>query len=128
MRKSIENLSKRKYTGGRRVTMRGRRKFEIDRYPNEAVLGNKSIKKRRVRGNNIKTALSFGAYVNLVDPVSKKITNSKILQVVKNPANKDYERRGVISKGALLGTDFGTARVVSRPGQDGCINAILVKQ
>ena len=41
---------------------------------------------------------------------------SKILRVIKNSANKDYERRGVISKGALLETEAGTARVVSRPG------------
>jgi small subunit ribosomal protein S8e len=47
---------------------------------------------------------------------------------VKNPANKDYERRGVISKGALLETESGLAKVISRPGQDGCINGVLVKQ
>jgi small subunit ribosomal protein S8e len=128
MRKSIENLSKRKFTGGRNVAMRGRRKFEIDRYPNEAVLGDKYTKIRRVRGNNTKTALKFVAYVNLAEPVSKKTINSKILQVVKNPANKDYERRGVISKGALLETESGMAKVISRPGQDGCVNAVLVKQ
>ena len=38
MKKSIENLSGRKYTGGRKIAMRSRRKFEIDRYPNEAAL------------------------------------------------------------------------------------------
>jgi small subunit ribosomal protein S8e len=108
--------------------MRGRRKYEIDRYPNEAVLGDKYMKMRRTRGNNRKTALKFGTFVNVADPVSKKITNSKILQVVKNPANRDYERRGVISKGALLETESGMAKVVSRPGQDGCINAVLMKQ
>jgi small subunit ribosomal protein S8e len=108
--------------------MRRRRKYEIDRYPNEAVLGDKSIKTRRVRGNNLKVAVKFGAFVSLADPVLKKTTNAKILQVVKNPANKDYERRGVISKGALLETPSGLARVISRPGQHGCINAVLVKQ
>src|ERR687889_2463538 len=128
MRKSIENLSGRKFTGGRKVAMRGRRKFEIDRYPNEALFGDNQIKTRRVRGNNMKTAVKFGAFVNLADPMSKKTTNSKILQVVKNPANKDYERRGVISKGALLETESGLAKVISRPGQDGCINGVLVKQ
>jgi small subunit ribosomal protein S8e len=128
MRKSVENLSKRKYTGGRKVAMRGRRKFELDRYPNEAVLGDGQTKTRNVRGNNRKTGLKFGAFANLTDPVSKKTAQSKILQVIRNPANKDYERRGVISKGALLETDSGIAKVISRPGQDGCINAVLVKQ
>jgi small subunit ribosomal protein S8e len=128
MRKSIENLAGRKFTGGRKVAMRGRRKFEIDRYPNEAIVGDKDIMTRRVRGNNIKTAFKTTDFANVADQVSKKVTKSKILRVTKNSANKDYERRGVISKGALLETEAGTARVVSRPGQDGTVNAILVKQ
>ena len=37
MRKSIENLGGRKFTGGRIIPNRTRRKFEIDRYPNEAL-------------------------------------------------------------------------------------------
>jgi small subunit ribosomal protein S8e len=128
MHKSIENLSGRKYTGGRRVPMRGRRKFEIDRYPNEAILGDTNIITRRVRGNNTKAALKYGAFVNISDPISRKTINLRILQVLKNPANKDYERRGVISKGALVETESGMAKVISRPGQNGCINAVLVKQ
>ncbi|HZD81250.1 MAG TPA: 30S ribosomal protein S8e [Nitrososphaeraceae archaeon] len=128
MRKSIENLAGRKFTGGRKVAMRGRRKFEIDRYPNEAIVGDKDIITRRVRGNNVKTAFKTTDFANVADQVSKKVTKSKILRVTKNSANKDYERRGVISKGALLETEAGTARVVSRPGQDGTVNAILVKQ
>jgi small subunit ribosomal protein S8e len=108
--------------------MRGRRKFEIDRYPNEAIVGNKDIVTRRVRGNNIKMAFKTTEFANVADQVSKKVMKSKILRVTKNSANKDYERRGVISKGALLETEAGTARVVSRPGQDGTVNAILVKQ
>ena len=56
-----------------------------------------------------------------------KQVNWRYIRVTKNPANKDYERRGVISKGALVETEAGTARVVSRPGQDGSVNAILTK-
>ena len=128
MRKSIENLYGRKFTGGRKVAMRDRRKFEIDRYPNEAVMGTMEIVSRRIRGNNVKNALKTAEFANVVDPVSKKVVRARILQVTKNSANKDYERRGVITKGALLETESGTARVVSRPGQHGTVNAILEKQ
>jgi small subunit ribosomal protein S8e len=128
MRKSIENLYGRKFTGGRKVAMRDRRKFEIDRYPNEAVIGTMEIVSRRIRGNNVKNALKTVEFANVVDPISKKVARARILQVTKNSANKDYERRGVITKGALLETESGTARVVSRPGQDGTVNAILEKQ
>jgi small subunit ribosomal protein S8e len=108
--------------------MRDRRKFEIDRYPNEAVMGTMEIVSRRIRGNNVKNALKTAEFANVVDPISKKVARARILQVTKNSANKDYERRGVITKGALLETESGTARVVSRPGQDGTVNAILEKQ
>jgi small subunit ribosomal protein S8e len=126
MRKSIENLAGRKMTGGRKVASRIRRKFEIDRYPNEAIVGNTSIVTRRVRGNNIKAAFKFAEFANVTDQQAKKTTKAKITKVVKNPANRDYERRGVVSKGAVIETEAGTARVVSRPGQDGVVNAIKI--
>ncbi|MEJ2243385.1 MAG: hypothetical protein P8X87_02435 [Candidatus Bathyarchaeota archaeon] len=50
----------------------------------------------------------------------------KIDRVIKNPANVDYDRRGVITKGTMIATSLGTARVTSRPGQDGKVNAVLV--
>jgi small subunit ribosomal protein S8e len=127
MRKSVENLAGRKLTGGRKVAMRGRRKFEIDRYPNEAVVGPAQTVMRRTRGNNVKVAFKTAEFANIIDQENKKATKSKILTVTKNPANKDYERRGVISKGAMIETESGAAVVVSRPGQDGVVNAILVK-
>jgi small subunit ribosomal protein S8e len=127
MRKSVENLAGRKLTGGRKVAMRGRRKYEIDRYPNEAVAGPDQIIVRRTRGSNTKIAFKSVEFANIIDRDSKRVSKSKILSVTKNPANKDYERRGVISKGANIETEMGTAVVVSRPGQDGVINAILVK-
>jgi small subunit ribosomal protein S8e len=127
MRKSLENLAGRKASGGRRVASRARRKFELDRYPNEAIAGTTITTTRRTRGNNRKTALKSAETVNALDPSSKKTTKLAIIRVTKNPANKDYERRGVISKGALVETEAGTARVISRPGQDGTVNAILIK-
>jgi small subunit ribosomal protein S8e len=127
MRKSLENLAKRKPSGGRRIASRSRRSFEIDRYPNEASLGTTTTVTRRTRGNDIKASLKTAETVNVTNPASRSTTKLIIKNVIKNPANKDYERRGVISKGALLETDQGTARVVSRPGQDGSVNAVLVQ-
>ncbi|TLX67313.1 MAG: 30S ribosomal protein S8e [Thaumarchaeota archaeon] len=128
MKKSIENLSGRKYTGGRKIAARSRRKYEIDRYPNEAIVGNNMKVERRVRGNNSKTALKTGEFANISNLEDQKTTKSKILRVIKNTANKDYERRGVITKGTLIETEIGLARVVSRPGQVGIINAVHLKK
>ena len=125
MKKSIENLATSKITGGRRRPLRSRRKYEMNRFPNEALLGEPVMVTRKVRGKNIKTSLKTINFVNLaVDSNVKKV---KILKVLENATNNDYQRRGVISKGAILETAEGKCRVVSRPGQDGVVNAILVK-
>ena len=128
MKKSLENLSGRKYTGGRKIAMRTRRKFEIDRYPNEAVIGSNVKVTRRVRGDNSKTALKTVELANVSNVEENKTTRLKILRVIKNTANKDYERRGVITKGTVIETELGLARVISRPGQVGLINAVQLKK
>ncbi|MCD6511594.1 MAG: 30S ribosomal protein S8e [Thaumarchaeota archaeon] len=123
--KPYENLEKRKATGGRRKRSRGRRKYERDGYPLETVLGEPKLVKKRARGGNVKLGLRSVNYANVAD--GAKVTKVKILKVLENPANRDYERRGVITKGAIIETELGRARVVSRPSQDGVVNAVLLK-
>ena len=125
MKKSIENLVTSKITGGRRHPLRTRRKYEIDRFPNEALIGDQITITRKVRGKNVKTAIKTIDSVNLA--IDSKIKRVKIIKVIENSTNNDYKRRGIISKGAILETEEGKCRVVSRPGQHGTVNAILVK-
>ena len=126
MRKSVENLATSKLTGGRRHPLRIRRKYEIDRYPNEALTDAQQTVTRKVRGKNHKTALKTIDFVNITTPDSK-VKKTKILKVLENPTNNDYRRRGVITKGAILETQEGKCKVVSRPGQNGVVNAIIIK-
>ena len=126
VKKSIENLSTSKISGGRRVALRSRRKFEINRYPNEPLVGEQQTVTRKVRGKNLKTALTSANFVNLVLSDSK-VKKTKIIRVLENPTNNDYQRRGVITKGAIIETEDGKCKVISRPGQDGVVNGILVK-
>jgi len=125
VKKSIENLGTSKVTGGRRHPLRSRRKYEMDRFPNEAIIGEQITITRKVRGKNVKTAIKTIDSVNLA--IDSKIKRVKIIKVLENSTNNDYQRRGIISKGAILETEEGKCRVVSRPGQHGTINAILVK-
>lgn len=126
MDKPVENLATSKITGGRRIPARVRRKYETDRYPTETIVEAQETVTRKVRGNNFKTSLKTVDFVNVALP-GKKVTKTKILKVLENPTNNDYQRRGVITKGALLETEEGKCRVVSRPGQSGIVNAVLVK-
>ena len=57
-----------------------------------------------------------------------KVVKSKIIKVLDNATNNDYKRRGIISKGAILETQEGKCRVVSKPGQNGIANAVLLKE
>jgi small subunit ribosomal protein S8e len=127
VRKSVENLATSKITGGRRSPLRIRRKYETDRYPNEAINGAQVTITRRIRGNNKKTALKTIDFVNLATG-DAKVKKVKINKVLENATNNDYKRRGIITKGAILDTAEGKCRVVSKPGQNGIVNAILVKE
>ena len=126
MKKSVEGLKTSKITGGRRHPLKTRQKFQTDRYPNEALIGDQETSTRKTRGNNRKTGLKAVSHVNLVLS-DAKIKRSKIVKVLENKTNNDYQRRGVITKGAILETEDGNCRVISRPGQCGIINAVLVK-
>jgi small subunit ribosomal protein S8e len=127
VRKSVENLATSKITGGRRVPLRIRRKYETDRYPNEPINGSQVTVTRRVRGNNRKTALKSIDFVNLATG-DAKVKKSKIIKVLENTTNNDYKRRGIITKGAIIETAEGKCRVVSKPGQSGIVNVVLLKE
>ncbi|KPU80914.1 hypothetical protein JI55_04250 [Nitrosopumilus sp. PRT-SC01] len=127
MKKCVENLATSKITGGRRHPLRTRRKYEIDRYPNEPVNGAQVTITRRVRGNNRKTALKTIDFVNL-STGDAKVKKTKILKVLENATNNDYKRRGIITKGAILEIQEGKCRIVSKPGQNGIVNAVLLKE
>jgi len=76
----------------------------------------------------LKVRLAAADSAVVTDKASGKRSKSKLLRVIRNPANVDYQRRGVITKGAIVETELGQARVTSRPGQDGVINAILLEK
>lgn len=88
------------------------------------------VKKRwvRTRGGSVKVRIAVADWAVVTDPSNHKSVKSKLLRVVRNPANVDYQRRGVLTKGAIVETELGQARVTSRPGQDGLVNAVLVEK
>lgn len=122
------DLHKRKPTGGKRRPYRGKRKFEQGSFPVETVLGEPKRKIERGRGGNVKVKVLSDRYACVTDLKTGKTEKAEILRVVKNPANVDYNRRGVITKGAIIETSLGLARVTSRPGQNGVINAVLISE
>lgn len=119
-------LRKRKLTGGRKRAYRVKRKYEQGGYPAETILGEPKRKSSRGYGGNIKVRALSDKYVSVTDPKTGKTQKTEIVRVVRNAANVDYNRRGVITKGAEIETAMGLAKVTSRPGNDGIINAVLI--
>ena len=120
------DLHKKKLSGGRKIKYRGKRKYEQGTFAAETTLGEPKRKTTRGFGGNTKVKVLTDKYASVTDVKSGKTEKTEILGVIKNRANVDYNRRGVITKGAEIETAIGTARVTSLPGNDGVINAILI--
>jgi len=120
------DLHKRKPTGGKQRPYREKRRHERGSFPTETVVGEPKTKVDRGHGGNLKVRLRSTRWINVSDSSTGETKKVEILRVLSNPANVDYDRRRVITKGTLLETPLGAARVTSRPGQSGVLNAVLV--
>ncbi|TFG34216.1 30S ribosomal protein S8e [Candidatus Thorarchaeota archaeon] len=118
--------STRTNTGARLKRFRSKRKFEMGRTPTETVMGETRRQLIDSKGKTKKRPALKIQYVNVTD-ASKGITvRAEIEDVEMNPANMDYQRRKVITRGTIIKTSKGRAKVTSRPGQDGILNAVLI--
>ena len=118
--------SVRKRTGGRKRPHRDRRKHEIGREPSETQVGGERLKVIDVRGSGRKVrALGMDTVVLTTDGETHVST---IEDVVENEANPNYVRRNIVTKGAVIETPEGRARVTSRPGQTGQVCATLLSE
>lgn len=118
--------SARKITGGKYKTLvkKLRHKGNLPALTN---LGEKNVKTERTRGGYSKLRLLSNNIANVYDPKTKKYEKMKIVTITENPANRHFIRRNIMTKGALIKTDKGIARITSRPGQEGTINAVLIE-
>jgi small subunit ribosomal protein S8e len=121
------SLRKRKLTGGKKRAYRAKKKYEEGGFPAETTLGEPRRKSVRTMGGNTKTKVLSDKFATVTNPNTGKTEKTQITRVVRNGANVDYNRRGVITKGAEIETTLGLAKVTSRPGNDGVINAVLVE-
>ncbi|UCD02862.1 MAG: 30S ribosomal protein S8e [Candidatus Aenigmatarchaeota archaeon] len=119
--------SKRKPSGGRLHKARKKRRVDRGNLPIETRVGARQVSRKRVEGGKIKLKLSAVEKINVADPKTGKITRVKVLSVKDNKANVHYIRRNIVTKGAVVETEAGLARVTSRPGQQGIANAVLIE-
>jgi small subunit ribosomal protein S8e len=118
--------STKKRTGGRRRAVRKKRKHELGSEPTETQIGEHRLKVVETHGGNAKIrAVEMDVASVATDEGVERAT---IEDVVENASNPNYVRRNIITRGAIIETDVGRARVTSRPGQDGQVNAVLLDE
>jgi len=121
----FQGRSTRKRTGGRRRHARNKRKYELGDEPTETELDEPRLKTVDARGDTTKVRAMSTDVASVAD--GGRVVEAVIDDVAANPANPNYVRRNIITRGAIIETSEGRARVTSRPGQDGQVNAVLVE-
>jgi len=125
MARSIER-SKRKISGGLYKKSHKKKRYQLASQPALTILGEKRLKLRRSRAG-IKKIINLSTNkANVYNPKTKKYALADILTVVENPSNRNYVRRNIMTKGTIIETNIGKAKITSRPGQEPVINAILI--
>ena len=122
-----QGRSLKKGSSGRIWPSRKKRKYEMGRETVDTEVGERKTTKVSVRGNGEKSRLISVNEVNLTDPTNGESKKSEIKTVLENPADPNLARRDIITKGAIIETQAGKARVTSRPGQEDNLNAVLIQ-
>jgi len=115
-----------KPSGGKYWPFRKKRLSEIGSDPTLTKVGKLVQRKKRILGGSEITQLITADVCNL--NIDGKFKKSKIKFVKENPANRHFVRMNVLTKGSIIETEDGLARVTSRPSRDGIVNAVLVKK
>lgn len=122
-----QGRSVRQPTGGRYRLTLVKRRTEIGSAPTDSHIGKDRRMTIRTTGGNAKVRTMRGEYANVADSRSGTVRRLKIETVEANGANPNYVRRNLLTKGAVIRTELGKARILSRPGQEGVINAVLIE-
>ena len=127
--------SSRKKTGGKRNSNRRSDRILAWKGGDAAetiVAGENRRRTVEKRGSTSKVRQLRANTASITVPGQKKAVKAEILAVAENQANRLYTRRNIITKGASIKVKIEgkeeTAKVTSRPGQSGVVQAVLQKK
>ena len=121
-----QSRPRQKQSGARYKDYRKKRQNELGREPSFTKLGAKRVQKIRTMGANRKIRILGADIANILDPKTKTFKQVKIKTITDNPANPHFIRRNILTKGSVIDTELGKAKITSRPGQNGIVNAVLI--
>lgn len=120
-----QKRSETKKSGGKTRSYRKSRKYDLGSEFSEPELGENKVESKETRGGNQKSVVRRAETANLA--VDGEVTEVEIESVEDNPANPNFVRRSLLTKGTIVDTSEGKAKITSRPGQDGVINATPIE-
>ncbi|PPS06088.1 hypothetical protein GOBAR_AA14553 [Gossypium barbadense] len=113
---SRDSMHKRRATGGKKKAWRKKRKYELGRQPaNTKLSSNKTVRRIRVRGGNVKwraLRLDTGNYSWGSEAVTRK---TRILDVVYNASNNELVRTQTLVKSAIVQVDAAPIQAMVSP-------------
>ena len=115
-----------KISGGKYKKQRKKKLYELPGQRRIVKLGEESKKTKKGMGGLKKTVLLKSDSINIFS--GKKSQKVKIKNVLETPSNRFLARQNVLTKGTIVETEIGRARITNRPSQEGVVNGILVKQ
>ena len=118
------NLGK-KTSGGRYHKSRKKKLYELPGQKRTVRLGEDKRKTIKTMGGSKKTFLFKVKQINVL--VSGKIKRVEIKNVIETPSNRFLARQNILTKGTIVETELGKAKVTNRPGQEGAVNGVLLK-
>ena len=122
-----QGRSKRKPTGGRLKRLRAKRRFEYGKEPAHTKISSEvKVKKIRTRAGHLKNRILNAVEANVFN--GKKMIKTKLVNLEQNDANRHFKRSNIITKGAIVNTELGKIKVTNRPGQEGQVQGILLKE
>jgi len=101
-----------KVTGGSMNVPRKKRKAEMGSLPIHTKIGKEKKMINKTKGGSMKIKACSAEFANVLDRKTNKTRKVRILDVIQNPANSQLVRSKIITKGCVIKTEIGNARII----------------
>ena len=117
----------RKISGGKYKKRRKKKLYEKQRQARIVKLGPMKQKILKIRSGKKKVVLLSADFANVLNKKTGKSKKVKVKNVLETPSNKFLARQNVLTKGAIIDTEIGKAKITNRPSQEGNVQAVLIE-
>ena len=122
----VQSKGRKKVSAGMKQFHRKKKLYDKGSRPTLTKTGEKKTRVDRIRSGERKSRILTTNTVNVYIPNEKKFKKGAIKNVAENQSNRHYARANIMTKGAIIETELGKAKITSRPGQENTINATLI--